>query len=102
MDISKAALPPRQPRIVEQDRKHPLFQKYYVYRSAMSIKLVEADSFKDWLNKRNRELAHREIAKHPRMKEFQEWMCATKGGTPGKTELRFPENFIAWLEGARW
>ena len=100
--ISRAALPPTQPHVTEAQRLHPRFQEYQQYRSAMSALLVEAPSFYDWL--RSSEVQKRDalLEAHPRFNEFQGWMQATRGGAPGKTDLRWPENFHAWLDGKRW
>lgn len=102
MDISAAALPPIQPAISAGDRAHPLFSDYQQYRNSMNRLLVEASSFKDWLRAVNRQKSDNEIQKHPRFREWQQWMWDTQGGLAGKTTLTFPDNFSAWLEGARW
>lgn len=49
MEMSKACLPPRQPYISEEERKHPRFNEYMRYRNGMSMQLVQACSFKNWL-----------------------------------------------------
>lgn len=101
MDISAAALPPIQPHISEQDRKHHRFGAYQDYRSGMCRLLVEADSFKDWLNKSDfNDMCDSWVA-HPRYKEFMKWMVENQGGAR-KTYGAFPTNFIAWLDGKRW
>lgn len=102
MDISAAAIPPRQPHISEKDRTHPLFSKYMSYRSAMTRQLVQADSFDNWLGQIEMAKRDAELAKDPQLKAFQQWMAETQGGAPGKTELRWPHNFHAWKNGTRW
>ena len=44
--------PPRQPKVAEDDRKHPLYGEYLRYRAAMSAQLVSCPSFKDWVAQR--------------------------------------------------
>ena len=101
--ISKAALPPIQPTVSERDKAHPLYPQYSAYRASMSNKLVQADSFNDWLGHRDRHASddtHRAHAQYP---EFQAWMSETKAG--GRTcpgNRKFPENFLFWLSGGRW
>lgn len=102
MEMSKAAIAPRQPAIRELDREHPWFPIYMAYLASMSMQLVQADSFADW--KRHREDAERDqhIQSHPRFKEFQQWMGDTKGGARKCPAGVFPNNFRFWLEGGRW
>lgn len=102
MDISAAALPPRQPSTSPTERAHPLYPEYRRYVSAMSINLVEADPFDGWLRQRDLAARDEDLQAHPRFREFQRWMRDTQGGAPGKTDLTWPANFQAWLGGARW
>ena len=102
MDMSAACLPPRQPAISEFDRKDPLFNEYMKHRTFMSNKLLEASSFQNWKYQHLTNLRNAELEKHPRCKEFRQWMYDTRGGKPGKTKMIWPENFLAWLDGARW
>lgn len=103
MDISAAALPPNQPSISDKDLQHPMFPQYQSYRASMSRLLVQASSFKDWLYQKTVNERNDEIAKHPRMQEFQRWMWANAGGRrkcPAGNS--FPDNFNFWLGGGRW
>jgi hypothetical protein len=40
---------PIQPKIENDDRKHPRYSEYLRYRAAMSAQLVSCPSFKNWL-----------------------------------------------------
>lgn len=100
-NMSAAALPPRQPSISEQDRKHPRFGEYQHYRASMSRLLVEASAFGDWISQGEFEKLCDSWVAHPRYKEFMKWMVETKAGGR-KSHGCFPDNFIAWIDGARW
>jgi hypothetical protein len=41
---------PTQPRIKNEDLKHPRFQEYMRYRCAMNAQLVSCPSFQNWLS----------------------------------------------------
>ena len=64
MDISAAALPPQQPAISDAARKHPRFRQYMAYRSAMSCKLLTADSFDLWLHTVEEAESYRDVVFH--------------------------------------
>lgn len=103
MDMHAAALPPIQPPVRDEDRSHPLFTKWQSYRSWCSMKLVQADDFRSWLGQVRRQEEDEGWVKHYRYPEFLKWMRYNQGGAkragnPGQ----FPENFKAWLDGARW
>lgn len=102
MEMSKAALPPRQPAITDRDRAHPLFPLYQQHRSACSRLLVEASAFRDWLFQYERELQNNACAKHARFPDFLDWMQANQGGARRCPAGVFPHNFNFWLEGGRW
>jgi hypothetical protein len=102
MQMSAAALPPIHGEILPADRKHPRFAEYQDYRSAMSLLLVRADGFRDWLHQREAESESDKWVKHPRYAEFRAWMCATKAGGRRCPEGSFPHNFKFWLGGGRW
>ena len=102
MDISKAALPPRQPSINPADRAHPLFRVYDAYRTSCACRLIEADGFRDWLGQYERNLLEQRQKIHARYNEFVEWMRDTQGGARTCPAGRFPHNFNYWLEGGRW
>ena len=103
MDMSKAALPPRHGPILPGDETHPRFGEYRRYRSGLAAQLVEAEGFRDWLHQRETQAAHDDIARHPRFREFQTWMRATKaGGRRCPAGDAFPANFMHWLDGGRW
>ena len=102
MDISAACLPPRQPHISDQDRKHPLFPTYQRYRASMTAQLVEASGFRDWLGGYERDLEARRFQADPRFPEFMAWMQANKGGARRCPAGSFPHNFTFWCEGGRW
>ena len=59
MDISAAALPPRQPAASQSERSHPRYAEWRHYVSAMSMKLLEAAPFHVWLRQRE-ERGHEE------------------------------------------
>lgn len=101
-EMSKAALPPRQPAIRKADREHPWFPIYQQYRSAMSAQLVEASAFADWKRSKEAETRMQVWTDHPRLAEFQAWMTANQGGARPCAAGIFPNNFIFWLEGGRW
>lgn len=50
MDISPACLPPIQPPVPEDAKRHPRFQEYLRYRAGLAALLVEAASFYLWLH----------------------------------------------------
>lgn len=102
MKMSNAAIAPHQPLITDADKTHPQFHEYAKYRSGMSAQLLECESFVDWLSARDRNQRDQDLESHPRFNEFQKWMRDTQGGTPGKTNLKWPDNFHAWLDGVRW
>jgi hypothetical protein len=102
MNMSKACEAPRQPPISEKDRQHPDFARYMAYRAGCNSLLVECSRFDDWLAQDAAQAKSEQWAQHARYPEFLAWMRETRGGTPGKTTLTFPRNFIAWLGGTRW
>lgn len=101
MDMSAAALPPRQPSIPDTARSHPDFAAYQAYRTFCNRQMIEASRWEDWLAQREFHLRCAQIEKHSRFREFQTWMCQTQAGAR-KGPGAFPDNFIAWLGGARW
>lgn len=103
MDISAAALPPRQPYVSEKERMHPKYPEYRNHVSAMTRLLVEAPSFADWLAQSTYHAKLDTEAKHPRYPEFLAWMRATRGGARKcPAGNAFPANFHYWLNGGRW
>lgn len=102
MHISKAALPPIQPRTNDADRTHPDFPAYQLYRSGMSNNLLEADGFRSWLHSRTFYAKLEEWVSHPEYPAFRAWMWDNQGGDKKRCNLQFPENFKAWLSGQRW
>jgi hypothetical protein len=102
MDISVAALPPRQPTISYADKKHRLFPLYEKYRNFCSEDLITASAFRDWLHQHNIEQVGDEAAKHPRYFEFLAWMQTEQGGARKCPAGVFPYNFYFWLEDGRW
>lgn len=102
MEMSKAAIAPVQPPISKADEAHPLFPIYRRYRSSMTILLVQASSFGDWLYSYEQDLTSKEFAAHARYPEFLAWMRANKGGARQCPAGNFPHNFSYWLEGGRW
>ena len=102
MNMSQAALPPRQPSITERDRAHPQFRAYQAYCSSMSTQLVEASAFSDWLHQQEQHAASDQAATDTRYPEFLAWMRQTKAGGRKCPAGAFPANFRYWLDGARW
>lgn len=102
MDMSKAAIAPRQPRISAQDEAHPLFPIYRQHRAFCAINLIEASAFTDWLYQYESNLRNERVAAHKRYPEFLAWMRANKGGARQCPAGQFPHNFNYWLEGGRW
>lgn len=102
MDMSKAALPPRYIPISEEDRNHPRFNEYMVWRGNMSRLMVEASSFADWLYQKEFQEKCDNWCNHPKYNEFLNWMRATKAGARKCPAGAFPENFKFWLNGNRW
>lgn len=84
MEMSKAALPPQQPAIREQDRSHPLFNEYSRWRSSLACQLVRADSFADWLNHRQSMLNGEKVRNHPRHAEYVVWLRTNVNCKPQK------------------
>lgn len=103
MDISSAALPPRQPAILPSDRAHPRFGEYMNMRAGFSAKLIEAPAFADWLRNDEAAKARDTLASHPRYSEFLRWMRENKGGgRPCPAGKQFEQIFTYWLDGGRW
>lgn len=102
MDMSAAALPPRQPHIPENARSHPDFMEYMSYRSGCNRLMIDASRWEDWLAQRAFRAELDDWSRHPRFKAFQAWMFENKGGDRKRNPAAFPENFKAWLDGARW
>lgn len=102
MDMSKAAMPPRQPWINDSDRAHPLFPIYSQHRASCTRMMVEAASFTDWLCQYERELENCNAARDPRYSSFLDWMQANQGGARPCPAGPFPHNFYFWIEGGRW
>lgn len=104
MDISPAALPPKQPAMPsEAERFHPLYQAYMQHRDFCIRKMITATSWEGFVYQHNRDRCNDEIAKHPRFAEFQQWMRANRGGArPCPAGNAFPQNFEYWLTGGRW
>lgn len=99
MQMSKAALPPIQPRISEEDRKHSLFSEYERWRASMSMQLVRADAFPDWLRQRaHKEEADRILA-HPRWKEWVVWLRENVNCKPQKHHWLSPWDWEAKFGG---
>ena len=102
MDMSPACTMPPQPSISAADREHPLFPLYSQYRSFCNAKMIECNTFANWLYQYEQDLRFKEIEKHPRFAEWQAWMQANKGGARKCPAGVFPHNFHYWLEGGRW
>jgi hypothetical protein len=100
--MSRAAIAPRQPSISNQDRQHPLFRLYQQHRSAMSLLLVEASEFQDWLFQYKQNLQSQKFTADARYPEFLAWMRSAKGGARRCPAGVFPHNFNYWLDGGRW
>lgn len=100
MDMSAAALPPRYIPINEVDRRHPRFNEYVRWRSAMSQLMVEANTFENWLYQTEFQEMCEKWQKHPEYRNFMKWMRDNQGGARGSRS--FPENFRYWLNGRRW
>lgn len=102
MDMSPAALPPRQPTITDAHRAHPLFPTYQHYRNWCAATLIEASGFHDWLYQREQAEARDHAAHHPQFPAFQAWMRDSQGGARPCPAGSFPDNFQFWLDGGRW
>lgn len=103
MDMSRAALPPRHGPVYPEDTKHPRYQEYRRYRSAMIALLVEAAGFREWLHCQEQNEVNDALQEHPRFREFQTWMRTTQAGARKcPAGNYFPKNFYHWLEGGRW
>lgn len=102
MDMSAAALPPRQPHIPDAARSHPDFHEYMAYRSGCNRLMIDASRWEDWLHQRAFHKTCADWEAHPRYKEFQQWMRDNKAGDSKRNPAAFPENFKMWLDGARW
>lgn len=100
MDMSAAALPPRQP--CEADRAHPLFPAYMEHRKACIRLMVEADTFEGFKYQAAHQTKCETAERHSRFKEFQSWMRVNQGGARKCPAGAFPENFYFWLDGGRW
>ena len=102
MNMSKAAIAPKQPSISKKNREHPLFCLYEQHRSFCSNNLVEADSFEDWLYQYERNLVNEQASKHPEYPNFLNWMRENKGGARECPAGSFPHNMYFWINGGRW
>lgn len=72
--MSKAAMPPIQPHISDEDRKHPQFKDYLIYRAVCSSQLITASSFRDWLHGKLFAQVWDDWVKHPLYPAFLDWM----------------------------
>lgn len=102
MEMSAAALPPRQPLVTERERADPLFPEYARYRASMNSLLVEASAFADWKFQREQNAIRDTAAQHPLYPDFVAWMRETKAGGRSCPAGVFPDNFNFWLTGGRW
>ena len=102
MNMSKAALPPIQPRISDKDRLHPLFNLYQQYRSSCSMNLIEANSFDNWLYQYNQNQVRDNAANDSQYPDFMKWMVQNQGGARKCPAGNFPNNFYYWIKGGRW
>lgn len=102
LDMSKAAIAPRQPILSAKERTHPLASEFEAYVRGMSRLGVQADPFSSWLASRDREAVAKSAEQHPRFPEFKTWMQANRGGESGRNPAPFPHNFNLWLLGHRW
>ena len=102
MDMSAAAIAPRQPSIGKHDHEHPLFPLYSQHRTFCTNHLIEADSFRDWLTHYEHALLTKRWAQHERYSEFMMWMVENQGGARECPAGWFPHNFNYWLAGGRW
>ena len=102
MDMSKAALPAKFGRASKEDEKHPLFPLYQQHRSSCTRLMVNSSDFKDWKYQYEQNLKNEEAAKHPKYKDFLDWMIANQGGARECPVGYFPHNLYYWIEGGRW
>jgi hypothetical protein len=102
MDMSKAALPPRQPHHTKADAEHPLFPLWRQHVSSCNRLLIQASDFRDWKTCYERELVNSNAASDPRYPRFLDWMNANQGGARKCPAGMFPHNFYFWIEGGRW
>lgn len=100
--ISKAALPPRQPGVTHVERHHPLFSLYAQHRTFSSNNLVQASCFRDWLTQYERNLSNEAQTKRPEYSAFMQWMRDNQGGARKCPAGAFPHNFQYWIDGGRW
>lgn len=101
-DISRAALPPRQPAITAADRAHPLFRLYEQHRTSCAVNLIEASAFRDWLFQYERQQVSDAAASDPDYPAFLAWCRETQAGRRTCPVGMFPHNFRFWQEGGRW
>jgi len=102
MDMSAAAIAPRQPQIREADRKHPLFALYAQHRSFCNAQMIECSRFEDFVHQHNEELRAKSFRADPLFPAFLSWMQASQGGARRCPAGDFPKNFLFWKAGGRW
>ena len=102
MDMSAAAIAPRQPGVSAADRAHPLFPLYQQQRSFCSVNLIEASRFCDWLYQYEHEQVVTDARKDEQFPIFLAWMRANQGGARRCPAGDFPHNFRFWQTGGRW
>lgn len=102
MQMSKAAIAPRQPHVSQAEREHPLFNLYQQHRTSCANQLVEASAFADWLYQYERNLEGTSATKHADYPAFMAWMKENQGGARKCPAGTFPHNFHYWTAGGRW
>jgi len=102
MNMSKAAIAPRQPLITEANRKHPLFPLYQQHLTFCNVNLIEASRFGDWLYQYERNLIDAAATRHAEYPAFMAWMRENQGGARRCPAGAFPHNFEFWRNGGRW
>lgn len=101
--MSAAALPPIHGAILPENRDHPSFPAYQVYRSGCVRQMVEAIGFWDWLAATARSKVEQIAREHPQYPAFKAWMIETQAGARRcPADRSFPDNFAYWRTGARW
>jgi hypothetical protein len=102
MNMSKAALPPRNPVVTDQHRAHPLYALYRQHLASCRINLIEASQFDNWLYQYEIQIENDKAAADPQYPAFMRWMRENQGGARRCPVGVFPHNFRFWCGGGRW